>query len=155
MTTVGVVAVLMAIAALGLTRRYVDLESSHQELVNSVRELRLRATLKGAHYRLTPSSSAYEIQRLRDDDGDGLWVPDPDAPPRVVELPPGVAIAAEKVSGDAAAVEFDTRGVMVDPDGAAAEVVRIALTDADGDRRVVEVWPSGQVQGQIIVGVLR
>ena len=44
---------------------------------------------------------------------------------------------------------------MVDPEGADAEVVHIALTGGDGERRIVEVWPSGQVQGQLIAGVSR
>ncbi len=152
--TVGVIAVLMAITVLGLSRRHVDLESAHQELTNVVRELRLRATVKGVHYRLEPQSSSFELRRLHDTDGDGLWDSDPAFSPKLVELPPGISIAVTKLSGGATALEFDTRGVAVDPLGAGAEVVRLTLTDANFATRTVEVWPSGQVQSAPIVAAL-
>lgn len=153
MATVGVIAVLMAVAASGLNRRYADLETAHQELVNDVREMRLRASLKGAHFRLSTGATSYEIQRLQDGDRDGLWQPDPTVAPRVVHLPPGVQMAVTQKSGDVTQVEFDTRGVVVDPeDGRSGDVVVVVLSDQHDDRRRVEIWPSGQVQGRTIVG---
>lgn len=151
MATVGVIAVLMAIAALGLDRRHADLETAHQEFVNAVRELRLRATVKGAHYRLAPAATSYAIERLQDGDGDGAWEADPASPPRVVQLPPGVQIDLSSFDAETP-IEFDTRGVLVATGGVAADVVRIVLTDHRDERRAVEVWPSGQVQGRSIVG---
>jgi len=153
MATVGIVAVLMAIAVFGLSPRYADLEGAHQELVNSIRETRLRATVKGAHFRLVPLETSYEIQRLQDADGDGLWDVDGSARVQDVELPPGVKIAAASMGGLDAVVEFNTRGVMVEPTGGAAEVVQLTLTDHESRTRVVEVWPSGQVQNESILGV--
>jgi Tfp pilus assembly protein FimT len=154
LATVGIVTVLMSIAVLGLGRRYADLESSHQELVNSIRETRLRATLKGAHYRLTALGTSYEIERLQDTDGDGIWDVDGNSSVRAVLLPPGVTIAAANLGGSEAAVEFNTRGVTVDPAGGPGEVVQLTLSDAASRTRVVEVWPSGQVQNESILGAL-
>ncbi len=152
--TVGVVAILMSIAVLGLSRRFVDLESAHQELTNTVRQLRLRSTIQGAHYRLTGMTDSYEVRRLEDSDGDGLWVPDSGVSAQTVELPPGVTIEVAKISGATTPIEFDTRGVAVDPLGAEAEVIRITLTDAAARTRTVEVWPSGQVHGEPIAMVV-
>lgn len=153
MATVGIVAVLMAIAAFGLSPRYADLEAAHQELVNSIRETRLRATVKGVHFRLVPLATSYEIQRLQDADSDGVWDLDGSARVQAVELPPGMKIAAASLGGLDAVVEFNTRGVTVEPAGGPGEVVQLTLTDHEARTRVVEVWPSGQVQNESILGV--
>lgn len=151
--TVGVIGILLAVSVLGLSRRFLDLEATHQELTNVIREMRLRSTIKGAHYRLTPMTTSYGVSRLRDDDADGLWEIDPDAAPQHVELPPGITIGVTKLSGGNTSLEFDTRGVAVDPLGQEAEVVQLTLTDAKSETRAVEVWPSGQVQREPIVPV--
>ncbi len=152
LATVGIVTVLMSITALGLSRRHLDLDSAHQELVNAIREARLRATVKGSHFRLVPLTDSYEIVRLKDADGDGVWHVDADATPQTVRLPGGIRIASSNLSGDDAAIEFNTRGVAVDPAGGVAEVVHLTLTDDDARTRIVEVWPSGQVQGESLLG---
>ena len=149
--TLGVVEILMGMAVLGLNRRYADLESAHQELTNVVREIRLRSTIRGHHYRLVPSTESYEVRRLQDDDGDGLWMNDPAAAAQTIDLPPGVTLAVNTISGGSTMLEFDTRGVAVDPLGGDAEVVQLTLTDKESRTRTVEVWPSGQVHGQPIV----
>ncbi len=154
LATVGVIGILMAVAALGLNRGFVGLESSHQELVNSVREIRLQATVRGAHYRLTPFVSLYEIARLQDADADGLWDNDASFPVRLVNLPAGISISGSSASGGDGTVEFNTRGVAVDSLGGGSEVVQLVLTDSDGTTRLVEVWPSGQVRTEPLVGLL-
>ena len=49
---------------------------------------------------------------------------------------------------DASAVEFDTRGMVVPPDGKmVADLTEITIRDLKtGEAVVVQVWPSGQVQ---------
>ncbi len=153
MATVAVVAILMAVAALGLSRRFVDLDSAQQELINDIRETRLRASVQGAHYRITASGTQYEIQRLQDSDSDGVWDVDSAKPAEVVPLPPGMSMTATAVSGGSEVAEINSRGVLVDT-GADAGVIQYVLADADGQTRLVELWPSGQVQDTTFVGLL-
>ena len=149
MVTIAVVTILLAVAALGLTRRFVDLEMVQQELINAIRETRLRASVTGARHRLVAMSDRYEIERLEDSDADGVWSVDSSMTPRVVVLPPGMSIAASAVGGGSEVAYFSSRGVLVGDD---ADVVQYVLSDSEGKTRLVELWPSGQVQADSVVG---
>ncbi len=143
--TIGLVATLLAAAVWSLDRRYFDLERSFQQLAGDLREVRMEATLRGAHFRVVPDGDAYSVMRLRDQDGDGIWQPDPRYAERSVQLPAGLAVSAAAEDGSPTAAEFDSRGVLVDPAGGAPGVVGFVL-ESEGETRRIFVWPSGQLR---------
>jgi len=151
--TFGLVAILLAAAVWSLDRPSMDLERVFQRLGSDLREARMEATLRGAHFRVTAAGSAYSIARLRDDDGDGIWQPDPNYSERVMSLPPGVEVSAGGEDGSALAAEFDSRGVLVDPAGGEPRVVVFVARSSAGATRKVSVWPSGQLRQERVAAV--
>jgi Tfp pilus assembly protein FimT len=144
--TVGLVAVLLAVAVWSLDRPSLDLEQAFNTLGNDLREARMEATLRGAHFRVSAAGDAYLIERLQDENGDRIWTPDSSYEERRVSLPAGIVVAATAIDGSATAAEFDSRGVLVDPAGGEPGVVQYTLTSNDGTTRRVSAWPSGQVR---------
>lgn len=143
LVAIGILGLLVALAVPRLNSRQLDLSTAAQDLVGNLRIARANATGRGAHYRATFSSDSYSIQRLQDDDDDGVW--DPDGSPSQVDLPDGISLTVQDGDG---VVEFNTRGLIEpNPGDAVAEIERLTLTDSqDGRTQQVEVWPSGQVQ---------
>lgn len=153
LVTLGIVAILLAALVQSLDHRHFDLAAASQRLGNDLREARLEASLRGAHFRLTAADDSYSIARLRDEDGDGIWQVDPNYPERSVRLPPGLVLSAAAEDGSPTAAEFNSRGVLVDPAGRAARVIGFVLRRDDGEERVISVWPSGQVRHERLAAV--
>lgn len=140
LVVIGILGLVVAVTLPGLKSSALDLSTATQNLVGDLRIARANAASHSAHYRVTISSESYTIQRLQDNDGDGVW--QPTGSPQSVDLRDGISLNVE--SGDGV-VEFNTRG-LVESDNAGPEIERITLTDSrDGKTKQVEVWPSGQV----------
>lgn len=136
--TFAVFAVVAAIAVPHLGGRDYDLWGAHAQLMADLRQARADAITRGDHFAVViTQASGYEVRRLRDDDQDGVWVPDP-LPERARTLPDDVRF----VQGLYANIEYNTRGLMVIPEAADALVLEDQRT---GGRKTVTVWPSGQV----------
>ena len=146
---------LVAVAIMGLmsalsisnfnrSRSGLNLGNATESLAGNIRLARVNAVSRGARYRVTLGSNSYSIQRLQDDDGDGVWEPDGAFPAQEIELPKGIIING----GADAEIEFNTRGLLAPlPDGTLPDVIPIYLSGADESQsETVEVWPSGQVQ---------
>ena len=151
LVTVSVIGVLLGVSVLGIRGTYFDFATSKQRVVNDLRLTRSNANTKGAHFRVLFGSGSYFIERLQDEDGDGVWDSDPELEPQEINLPDGVGVTLSLFGGggtDASAVEFDTRGMVVPPDGKmVADLTEIIIRDLKtGEAVVVQVWPSGQVQ---------
>lgn len=143
LVAIGILGLLVALALPRLNSRQLDLSTATQDLVGNLRIARANASGRGAHYLATFSSSSYSIQRLQDNDDDGVW--EPEGPSLQVDLPGGVSLTVQDGDG---VVEFNARG-LIEPNAgdAVAEIERLTLTDSrDGRTQQVEVWPSGQVQ---------
>ncbi len=133
------VAAALALPFLGSSKR-LGLAAAVQDLMGDLRRARADATTRGVHYRVELSGTSYSVQRLEDEDGDGLW--SPNGPARQVDLPQGVSISA----GAGEVIEFDTRGLLTpDPDGTPPGVITIRVEDENSSKEI-QVWPSGQVQ---------
>jgi prepilin-type N-terminal cleavage/methylation domain-containing protein len=121
-----------------------DLKVEGQRFMGHLRMARANAVNRGVHYRVSISPAAYQIERLEDDDEDGVWL----AEATVVDLPVSAGLT---LSSDAdGVIEFDTRGFVIPPTGALLAAVEILTLDenASGKATVFEVWPSGQIVEQ-------
>lgn len=111
-------------------------QRSAQELVGNLRVARMQAISHNAHYRVVPGSSTYQIQRLSFDAGTNSWT-NPGTDVRTIRLPSPLIL-----SGSNPSVEFDARGLMVQP----ASTATINLQDSGiGVARAVQVRLSGQI----------
>ncbi len=146
LVTIGIAALLTGISAAGVRRNFLDLTTAQQELVNDLRTTRVHAMHGGSHYRFTVEEETYWIERLTDDDGDGLWQLDTTVPAEVHQLPADLHLAAT-MAGGADAVEFDSRGMVVGTEGGRIrDIASIEVADVNSGRvAYVEVWPSGQI----------
>lgn len=141
LVTIAIVAVMGMIALPALNRSVVDLSAAKQELVGRLRLARANATSRGAHFRVTLSSSSYTIQRLADGNGDGVWTPVGEV--ETVQLPATISLAVTDGDG---VIEFDSRGLIEPPDAdTPPEVERITLSDIHEKTALLEIYPSGQV----------
>jgi prepilin-type N-terminal cleavage/methylation domain-containing protein len=109
---------------------------SAQELVGNLRVARVQAISHNAHYRVVPATSSYQIQRLAFDAGTNSWI-NPGTDVRTVSLPRPLVF-----SGATPSVEFDARGLMVQP----ASTATLNLQDGGvGTARAVQIRLSGQI----------
>ena len=145
LVTISIAAIIMAIGVLGIRRDYLDLGSSSQNLRNDLKQARMEASRRGVHYRVKLSSGSYRTERMADPQGDGSWEVATATSPQVVDLPDHVSLAMDNAD---LVVEFNSRGLVVGPDGDAEDgVMEIVLTDqSNGASRRIRVWPSGQIQ---------
>jgi len=134
----ALLAVITAVAIPQFRSNTHDLWQTHTLLLADLRQARAYALTRGDHFRVTITSpTEYELRRLRDPDNDGVWTPDPE-PLRARTSPDGVTIASD----GGATFEFNTRGLMINPNAAA----QLELLDSHtGYDRQITVWPSGQV----------
>jgi len=131
-------AVVVGIAVPHLRGRNYDLWGAHAQLMADLRQARADAITRGDHFAVVVTeASGYEVRRLRDDDGNGVWVPDA-TPFHRRTLPDHVRFVAGLYSN----LEYNTRGLMVIPDAADALVLQ---DEHSGATKTVTVWPSGQV----------
>lgn len=142
--TMGIAALMMALALPHINSGTLNLPLVQQNLIGDIRMARASATSRGVHFKVSISSSSYTVQRLQDTDGDGIWEPDGEFPTRTVELPNDISI----VDGEGSEIEFTTRGLLADQeDGTPAPIVTISLHDSlYNETKTVKVWPSGQVE---------
>jgi hypothetical protein len=145
MVTIGIVTGLMGVGILSLDRGYMNMTTAKQNLMNDLRQARMQATLKGAHFRFDAASGAYQIVRLSDDDSDGVWETDSDFTPRTIDLPSGYGISVYS-SGATAVAEFDGRGLLVPQSDGSLSIVTVTITSEEGKVESVQIWPSGQVE---------
>src|SRR5262249_289381 len=75
LVVIGIFGIVVTIALHQIKDGELDLSTATQNLVGELRIARANATSRGAHYRVTISSESYSVQRLQDDDGDGVWQP--------------------------------------------------------------------------------
>jgi type II secretory pathway pseudopilin PulG len=137
----AVLAVMSAVAIPQFRSNTHDLWQAHTLMVADLRQARAYALTRGDHFRIMITSpTEFELRRLRDDDGDGVWTEDPE-PLRVRSLPDGVTVSSD----GGTTFEFNTRGLMINPNDAA--VLTLADANTGGDRQIT-VWPSGQVAPQ-------
>jgi Tfp pilus assembly protein FimT len=144
LVTVALIAVMGALALPNLNQSAMNLPTTTQTLVGDLRMTRANATSRGARYRVTLASDSYSIQRLQDDDGDGVWEPDSAWPAENVDLPRWISLSVNEGDG---VIEFNTRGLVEPPNAEdPPEVEKITLSDSrDEGTKKVEVYPSGQV----------
>jgi Tfp pilus assembly protein FimT len=153
LVTVSVIALALSGSVLALNSTFEDRRTASQAFVNDLRMARMNAVTRGAHYRVTWTGDVYTIERLQDENGDGIWQSDDESVPQTRELSGGISIStssSESTAPDEPGVEFDTRGMVVDSDGELRDVVHVAISEAadgttGGGTSHIEVWPSGQV----------
>jgi Tfp pilus assembly protein FimT len=142
LVVVSMIGIMGAIAVPRLNRSALNLSSAADNFIGNLRMARASAVSRGARYRVTLDADSYSIQRLQDNNEDGVWEPDGAWPSQDVDLPVGVSLTV--ASGDGV-IEFDTRGLVAPPNAEdPPEIEEISLS-RDGDTQQVEVWPSGQV----------
>jgi prepilin-type N-terminal cleavage/methylation domain-containing protein len=136
------VTMLGIVAGLGISRLLVVYgrptlaHRAAQELVGNLRVARMLAISRDAHYRVVPGTASYQIQRLSFDAGTNSWT-NPGTDVRTVSLPQPLVF-----SGASPSVEFDARGLMVQP----ASTATLNLQDGGvGIARAVRVRLSGQI----------
>lgn len=147
LVTVGIIGLVLGTSVIGLNASYADLGSSSQTFVNGLRQARMNSVTRGAHFRVSWTSSKLTTRRLQDDDADGTWATDDEFDPFVQNLPAGISIATTSPNK----VEFDTRGMIVPPSGSSQSVVHVTINGASGPNHSggtmeVEIWPSGQIE---------
>jgi prepilin-type N-terminal cleavage/methylation domain-containing protein len=106
------------------------------ELVGNLRVARMLAISHDSHYRVVPGTSSYQIQRLTFDAGSNSWI-NPGSDVRTVPLTSPLVF-----SGATPSIEFDSRGLMVQPTSTAT----LNLQDtAVQNARQVQIRLSGQI----------
>src|SRR5712692_4271871 len=92
LVAVTILALMIALAVPNFNRSGLSRMNAAESLAGNIRLARANAVSRGARYRITLGSDSYSIQRLQDDDGDGVWEPDSAFGTQEVELPSGVTI---------------------------------------------------------------
>jgi Type II transport protein GspH len=106
------------------------------ELVGNLRVARMLAISHDSHYRVVPATSSYQIQRLSFDAGTSSWI-NANTDVRTIPLTSPVVFSGAKPS-----IEFDSRGLMVQP----ATTATLNLQDAAVQTaRQVQIRLSGQI----------
>ena len=144
MVAITILALMIALAVPNFNRNGLNRMNAAENLAGNIRLARADAVSRGARYRVTLGANSYLMQRLQDDDGDGVWEPDSAFGTREIELPSGVTIT----EGASEEIEFTSRGLLAPlSDGTPPDVISIYLSSASESRsEAIEVWPSGQVQ---------
>jgi prepilin-type N-terminal cleavage/methylation domain-containing protein len=138
LVTMALLTITIGIAMPGSSRRGLALWNANEQLLSDLRRTRADALIRGDHFRLSIlSASTYEERRLKLVGTE--WLPE-GAPIRSRTLPDGITFSA----GVGKHLEFNTRGLLVDPDSAGTLVLGDSGT---GKSRETTVWPSGQVIG--------
>jgi len=106
------------------------------ELVGNLRVARMLAISHDSHYRVVPGTSSYQIQRLTYDSGSNSWI-NPGTDVRTIPLTSPVVFSGTKPS-----IEFDSRGLMVQPTTTATLNLQDAAVQS---ARQVQVRLSGQI----------
>lgn len=139
----GMIALLLALLIPALGRREIVLPRVKQSLMEHLRFTQAGALSRGAHFRVTFQDHAYTIQQLQDSDGDGTWTTDVALPVWRIALPKTVTIEA----GTAQAVEFDSRGLLMNGQHQQDGKILIRVRDVQNGRsETIHLLPSGQVQ---------
>ncbi len=140
---VVVIAMIAIAGAIGVSRmgvafgRPATVDRAAKEMIGNLRVARMQAISRDAHYRVAVTgTSTYQIQRLVLDGATGQWNPGTEL--RSVQLAPPLIFSPIN-----SAVEFDARGLLVQPTANAT----FNLQDSTvGAASAVQVRPSGQIQ---------
>lgn len=144
LVAVTILALMVALAVPNFNRSGLNRMNAAESLAGNIRLARANAVSRGARYRVTLGANSYLIQRLQDDDGDGVWEPDSAFGTQEIELPSGVTIT----EGASVEIEFTSRGLLAPlSDGTPPDVISIYVSSvSENQSEAIEVWPSGQVQ---------
>jgi Tfp pilus assembly protein FimT len=144
LVAVTILALMIALAVPNFNRSGLNRMNATESLAGNIRLARANAVSRGTRYRVILGSNSYSIQRLQDDDGDGVWEPDGALGTQEIALPSGVTIT----EGASAEIEFTSRGLLASlADGTPPDVLSIYVSSvSEGQSEAIEVWPSGQVQ---------
>ncbi len=123
-----------------------DLAAARESLMNDLRVARMQATLNGARVRFEARETHYTIFRLMD--RGGSWNVDGSFAPKRVELPAGYSVSVDSDERSPSA-EFDSRGLLVPRHGNVAGIVSVTVRNDAGQREIVHIWPSGQIDASI------
>lgn len=143
---VVVIAMIAIVGTIGVSRmgvafgRPATVDRAAKEMIGNLRVARMQAISRDAHYRVAVTgTSTYQIQRLVLDGVTGQWNPGTES--RSVQLaPPLIFSGASPINS---AVEFDARGLVVQPTANAT----FNLQDSTvGAASAVQIRPSGQIQ---------
>jgi Tfp pilus assembly protein FimT len=147
LATISLAAIVASLGAVGVSRHYLDMATTGQELLNSLRQARMEATRRGAHHRVALFPTSYRVERMADTDGNGLWEDDSSAPSQQVALPRHLSLAVQNAEVGTL-VEFNSRGMVVGEEGEIQDdMIEIVLTDSRSDETMqIRVWPSGQIE---------
>jgi len=143
LVTLFILGLMAAVSLPNLDRTWVQLENAADGFVANLRLARANTIRHGAHYRVTLGSDSYTIQRLQDNDRNGVWTPDSAFPAQEIDLPSGITIS----QGNGDEIEFTTGGLVAPQSDGTLDVLDIQLSGA-GESASVEVWPSGQIERQ-------
>jgi type II secretory pathway pseudopilin PulG len=143
LVTIGLIAIMGALALPNLNKSVMNLPVSEEELIAHLRMARASAVSRGVHYRVTLHTNSYVIQRLQET-APGVWGPDGRWPAQEVQLPPGVSLHVTHGDG---IIEFDTRGLIEPPSpGDPPEIEKLTIADSrEGGSKKIEIYPSGQI----------
>jgi len=133
-----IVGVMAMIAIPKFNRSQVNLTISNQNLLADIRMARANSVGRSAHYRVTLSTTSYQVARLNL--VGSTWTV---ASSTTVNFPANISVTV----GAGSAIEFTTRGMLVDkPDGRLADPISVTLSDAKyGLTKQFTIWASGQV----------
>lgn len=150
--TIGVIGLVTGLSVTGITGGYDNLNAATNTVLNELRLTRLNSMTRGAHHRMVFGTDSLQRQRLQDADGNGEWDEDSQFEADDIALPDDIALSVEGsvTATGGLSVEFDSRGMLVVPSGAANSVIEVSVVAVSGMNagkvNQVEVWPSGQIQ---------
>jgi prepilin-type N-terminal cleavage/methylation domain-containing protein len=139
MAAIGITAILGAVAIPMWRASSMNIVTARRMVLANLRLARTNAITKSLHYQVSfPDAGHVALSAMRQEPADsGTWVVDT-ADVQTSALPAKTQVPADSLS---TVVEFNTRGMVAN----ASTVVRISLTDASGNTKSFQVWPSGQI----------
>jgi prepilin-type N-terminal cleavage/methylation domain-containing protein len=142
MVTLTIAAGLIAIAVPRWNASRMNILTARRMVLANLRLARTNAITKFVHYQVSfPDTGHVALSRmLQSTDGSGTWAAD------TTKVQTSALPASTQVTGSSQAinVEFNTRGMVVNPTPGPTPV-QINLSDTFSNTKSLQVWPSGQV----------
>jgi Tfp pilus assembly protein FimT len=142
--TLAIVAILTAIAVPALKANRMNIVTARRQVLATLRLARADAVTKSIHYQVsfpTPGNSVTLSGMLQSTPGSGTWAVDT-TKVQTTALPASTQVTT---TSRAIIVEFNTRGMVVNPTPGPTPGVQIDLSDTFGITKSLKVWPSGQM----------
>lgn len=138
LTTVAIFGVLVASAIPHIDTRRENINTSVKQVVADYRWARSRAITSGKHFSIRwIDSQNYQVQR-HEQGASGDWPVE--SVVRTASLPSNISFDVWPTTN-----EFNTRGMMVDPNYALWSL----FSDSEFDTyRLISIWPSGQIYAE-------